>query len=77
MRWFEGDVTKPETCSAAFQGVHCVIHCAAHVDYAFPADRKTIDHVNVEGQKECYPPIHLHHIIYISQLFLFHGKKIN
>ncbi|CAG2068282.1 unnamed protein product, partial [Timema podura] len=51
VRWFVGDVCDPRRVQQAFQGVDCVIHCAALVSYHFPPDLEQLSSVNVTGRE--------------------------
>ncbi|KAG4073766.1 hypothetical protein HA402_000990 [Bradysia odoriphaga] len=48
---FIGDICEPETIEKAFQGVDCVFHCAAFINFQFPSDLTELERVNVNGTK--------------------------
>lgn len=47
---FVGDICEPETIEKAFDGVDCVFHCAAFVNFQFPPDLTELERVNVNGK---------------------------
>lgn len=47
---FIGDICEPETIEKAFQGVDCVFHCAAFINFQFPSDLTELERVNVNGK---------------------------
>lgn len=47
---FIGDICEPEAIEKAFEGVDCVFHCAAFVNFQFPADLTKLERVNVNGK---------------------------
>lgn len=48
---FIGDICEPEAIGKAFDGVDCVFHCAAFVNFQFPPDLTELERVNVNGKK--------------------------
>lgn len=52
MTSFIGDICEPseEVVRRAFQGVDCVFHCAAFIDFQFPPKLSELERVNVEGK---------------------------
>lgn len=47
---FIGDICEPEAIEKAFEGVDCVFHCAAFVNFQFPPDLTELERVNVNGK---------------------------
>lgn len=49
---FIGDICEPaeEVIGKAFEGVDCVFHCAAFIDFQFPPNLRELERVNVEGK---------------------------
>lgn len=54
---FIGDICEPEAIEKAFEGVDCVFHCAAFVNFQFPPDLTELERVNVNGKNETDFPI--------------------
>lgn len=54
---FIGDICEPEAIEKAFEGVDCVFHCAAFVNFQFPPDLTELERVNVNGKSETDFPI--------------------
>uniref|UniRef100_A0A8D8BPX9 3 beta-hydroxysteroid dehydrogenase type 4 n=1 Tax=Culex pipiens TaxID=7175 RepID=A0A8D8BPX9_CULPI len=46
---FVGDICKPSGIESAFEGVDCVFHMAAYINFDFPPNRKELERVNVDG----------------------------
>lgn len=44
-----GDICKPSSIESAFEGVDCVFHMAAYINFDFPPNRKELERVNVDG----------------------------
>lgn len=49
---FIGDICEPteEVIGRAFQGVDCVFHCAAFINFQFPPNLSELERVNVNGK---------------------------
>lgn len=52
MTSFIGDICEPEeeVIGKSFEGVDCVFHCAAFIDFQFPPNTEELERVNVDGK---------------------------
>ena len=52
MTSFIGDICEPaeDVLARAFEGVDCVFHCAALIDFQFPPNERELERVNVQGK---------------------------
>ncbi|XP_058462323.1 3 beta-hydroxysteroid dehydrogenase/Delta 5--_4-isomerase [Malaya genurostris] len=46
---YVGDICQPSQIEAAFEGVDCVFHMAAYINFDFPPNYKELQRVNVDG----------------------------
>ncbi|CAO1308995.1 unnamed protein product [Diamesa hyperborea] len=46
-----GDICVPESIEHAFDGVDCVFHCAAYINFQYPPNFDELERVNVNGTK--------------------------
>lgn len=44
-----GDVCEKSSIEHAFDGVNCVFHCAAYINFQYPPNLDELDRVNVNG----------------------------
>lgn len=44
-----GDICEPASIEHAFDGVDCVFHCAAYINFQYPPDFDELERVNVMG----------------------------
>lgn len=44
-----GDICDPSSIERAFDGVNCVFHCAAYINFQYPPNIDELDRVNVNG----------------------------
>lgn len=44
-----GDICDPSSIEHAFDGVNCVFHCAAYINFQYPPNLDELDRVNVNG----------------------------
>lgn len=44
-----GDICDPSSIEHAFDGVNCVFHCAAYINFQYPPNIDELDRVNVNG----------------------------
>lgn len=44
-----GDICEPATIEHAFDGVDCVFHCAAYINFQYPPNFDELERVNVMG----------------------------
>lgn len=70
---FIGDICEPaeEVIGKAFEGVDCVFHCAAFIDFQFPPNLRELERVNVEGK------IYSIHRIVLPTPVFFHSHPHN
>lgn len=52
MTSYVGDICEPteEVIGKAFEGVDCVFHCAAFINFQFPSNLDELERVNVNGK---------------------------
>lgn len=46
-----GDICEPASIEHAFDGVDCVFHCAAYINFQYPPNFDELERVNVKGTK--------------------------
>lgn len=44
-----GDICDPSSIEHAFEGVNCVFHCAAYINFQYPPNIDELERVNVNG----------------------------
>lgn len=44
-----GDICDPASIEHAFDGVDCVFHCAAYINFQYPPNIDELERVNVMG----------------------------
>ena len=61
-----GDICVPESIEHAFDGVDCVFHCAAYINFQYPPNFDELERVNVDGNL-----LFLYFIFIIRWILLF------
>ncbi|XP_065079851.1 3 beta-hydroxysteroid dehydrogenase/Delta 5--_4-isomerase [Ochlerotatus camptorhynchus] len=48
---YVGDICEPSKIESAFEGVDCVFHMAAYINFDFPPNHQELQRVNVDGTR--------------------------